>query len=168
MRIGITIIKKSVDKDNIVIEGDSYGIIFYGSLISRLIKQSDIIIGNIVDVPTTINQYSIADINCMLTISKLKLDKSETLSLIADLTNNIIYQEPEVKVPEQQINCGSTCLEYDRMFKIDGGDTLLKVGDQIIFNRVGAYTMALTPLFIHYFPLSNSSIFLYKSLINSW
>lgn len=69
-----------------------------------------------------------------------------------DYFKTIIHQKPEVKVPEQQIICGSTCLEYDRMFNIDGGGTLLKVGDQIIFNRVGAYTMALTPLFIHYFP----------------
>ena len=121
MRIGITIIKKSVDKDNIVIEGDSYGIIFYGSLISRLIKQSDIIIGNIVDVPTTINQYSIADINCMLTISKLKLDKSETLSLIADLTNNIIYQEPELNA------CGYVLEQNMKRMTSEDGSVDVKV-----------------------------------------
>lgn len=30
---------------------------------------------------------------------------------------------------------------------------MLNVGDKIIFNRVGAYTMTLSPLFIHYFPI---------------
>jgi diaminopimelate decarboxylase len=29
---------------------------------------------------------------------------------------------------------------------------LLQVGDEIRFNRVGAYTMTLTPLFIRYWP----------------
>lgn len=55
-------------------------------------------------------------------------------------------------VEEAQVICGSTCLEYDRLFTIEGGNQLLQVGDQIIYNRVGAYTMCLTPLFIHYFP----------------
>lgn len=56
-------------------------------------------------------------------------------------------------VEEAQVICGSTCLEYDRLFTIEDGNQLLQVGDQIIYNRVGAYTMCLTPLFIHYFPI---------------
>ena len=113
MRIGIVIIKKSVDKENIIVEGDNYGIIFYGSLINRLVKQGESVIGNINDVPTTINQYGTADINCMLTISKLKLDKSETLSLIADLTNNIIYQEPDLN------SCGYVLEQNLKMIEED-------------------------------------------------
>lgn len=31
-------------------------------------------------------------------------------------------------------------------------DEELCVGDKIIYNKVGAYTMCLTPLFIKYFP----------------
>jgi diaminopimelate decarboxylase len=52
-----------------------------------------------------------------------------------------------------QVVCGLTCLEYDRLFTLPAGKKMLNVGDLIVFHRVGAYTMALTPLFIHYFPI---------------
>ena len=55
-------------------------------------------------------------------------------------------------VDEKQLVCGCTCLENDRLFEIDEGQRLLKPGDLILYNRVGAYTLCLTPLFIRYFP----------------
>ena len=42
-------------------------------------------------------------------------------------------------------------MEHDRLFEVKNGQTL-KIGDQIIYDKVGAYTMCLTPLFIKYFP----------------
>ncbi|WP_411687224.1 type III PLP-dependent enzyme domain-containing protein [Acinetobacter indicus] len=56
-----------------------------------------------------------------------------------------------------QIVAGGTCLEYDKLFKIDNKQ-LLSVGDKIIFRSVGAYTMTLSPLFIRFFP----SVYLLK------
>lgn len=53
-------------------------------------------------------------------------------------------------IPDQVI-CGYTCLEYDRIMKIEQGKEL-KIGDKILFNKVGAYSMSLSPLFIEYFP----------------
>lgn len=44
---------------------------------------------------------------------------------------------------------GYTCLEKDRFFVEEG---TVSVGDYIIFEKVGAYTMTLSPLFISYFP----------------
>ena len=55
-------------------------------------------------------------------------------------------------VNNKQVVSGLTCLEYDRLFVIEKKERLLVEGDQIYFSRVGAYTMCLTPLFIHYFP----------------
>jgi len=55
-------------------------------------------------------------------------------------------------VDDKQLIAGCTCLENDRLFTIDAGQRLLKPGDRIWFNRVGAYTLCLTPLFIRYFP----------------
>lgn len=52
---------------------------------------------------------------------------------------------------ELQIVAGGTCLEYDKLFKIDN-HSLLAIGDKILFNSVGAYTMTLSPLFIRFFP----------------
>lgn len=51
----------------------------------------------------------------------------------------------------RQIICGYTCMEHDRLFVINNGNEL-SVGDKIIYHKVGAYTMCLTPLFIKYFP----------------
>lgn len=51
----------------------------------------------------------------------------------------------------KQVICGYTCMEHDRLLEVKN-DTLLMPGDRIIYDRVGAYTMSLTPLFIKYFP----------------
>lgn len=54
-------------------------------------------------------------------------------------------------IVELQTIAGCTCLEYDRLFELKN-KPLLSVGDRIIFNNVGAYTMCLSPLFIRYVP----------------
>ena len=51
----------------------------------------------------------------------------------------------------KQVICGYTCMEHDRLFELYSEKELL-VGDIIKYNKVGAYTMCLTPLFIKYFP----------------
>lgn len=51
-----------------------------------------------------------------------------------------------------QVVSGLSCLEYDRIFSLPIGSKRLETGDRIIFHRVGAYTMTLSPLFIHCFP----------------
>lgn len=53
-------------------------------------------------------------------------------------------------VPKQVI-CGYTCMEHDRLFEAIQ-EPALRPGDRIIYEKVGAYTMCLTPLFIKYFP----------------
>lgn len=51
-----------------------------------------------------------------------------------------------------QVVGGLSCLEYDRLFTLPPGSEQLYEGDRILFHRVGAYTMTLSPLFIHFFP----------------
>ena len=46
---------------------------------------------------------------------------------------------------------GGTCLENDRLFHLENAPALQE-GDRIAFANTGAYTMALSPLFIRYFP----------------
>lgn len=55
------------------------------------------------------------------------------------------------KILEKQVISGYTCMEHDRLFIADNKPELM-VGDHIIYNKVGAYTICLTPLFIKYFP----------------
>lgn len=50
----------------------------------------------------------------------------------------------------QQVT-GFTCMEADRLFKMENLPEL-KVGDRIVYENVGGYTMSLNPLFIQYFP----------------
>ena len=57
----------------------------------------------------------------------------------------------ERKKERTQWICGSTCMEYDRLFEIVD-DVALVPGDRIIYDTAGGYTMCLSPLFIHYFP----------------
>lgn len=52
---------------------------------------------------------------------------------------------------ENQIVSGFTCMENDRLFHLKNSSKLC-VGDRIIYEKVGAYTMCLSPLFIGYFP----------------
>lgn len=59
------------------------------------------------------------------------------------------YSQGEI-IPKQII-CGYTCMEHDRLFEAVN-EPALSPGDRIIYDKVGAYTMCLTPLFIRYFP----------------
>ncbi len=54
-------------------------------------------------------------------------------------------------VVERQIISGFTCMEHDRLFDVKN-DLELLPGDQIVYHKVGAYTMCLSPLFIKWFP----------------
>lgn len=60
--------------------------------------------------------------------------------------------EKERKSVKEQIICGYTCMENDRLLAIRDNNELL-VGDKLLFNKVGSYTMCLSPLFIEYFPI---------------
>ncbi len=52
---------------------------------------------------------------------------------------------------EKQVIAGFTCMENDRLFELK--DALaLRAGDRIVYEKVGAYTMCLSPLFIGYYP----------------
>ena len=54
-------------------------------------------------------------------------------------------------IVSSQTVVGGTCLENDRLFHLENAPAL-HIGDRISFANTGAYTMALSPLFIRYFP----------------
>ena len=60
-------------------------------------------------------------------------------------------RQNETEQMSKQVICGYTCMEHDRLFTAIN-EPELNVGDKIIYDKVGAYTMCLTPLFIKYFP----------------
>lgn len=52
---------------------------------------------------------------------------------------------------KNQVIVGYTCMENDRLFELENEYQLVK-GDRIVYHKVGAYTMCLSPLFIKWFP----------------
>lgn len=63
----------------------------------------------------------------------------------------VIRTDGERKKLDKQVICGFTCMEHDRLFDLRDSEELLP-GDQIIYHKVGAYTMCLSPLFIKWYP----------------
>ena len=51
----------------------------------------------------------------------------------------------------KQIVCGFTCMDKDRIIEFTDYPEL-KVGDRIIFHKIGAYSMQMNPLFISFYP----------------
>ena len=69
-----------------------------------------------------------------------------------DYLKEIIFQKNDDRpIEPKQIIGGCTCLEYDRLFTLTEFPRL-EVGDRILYNNVGAYTMTLTPQFIRLWP----------------
>lgn len=67
-----------------------------------------------------------------------------------DYLKEILYTADR-SIEPLQIVTGCTCLEYDRMFTLVDKPRL-EVGDRILYNNVGAYTMTLSPQFIRLWP----------------
>ena len=51
----------------------------------------------------------------------------------------------------KQIICGYTCMDHDRLMSIEDKPELI-VGDEIVYHRVGAYSMTFGGMFIRYYP----------------
>lgn len=54
-------------------------------------------------------------------------------------------------VVKNQVFSGYTCMEQDWLFELKDSEEVLP-GDMIVYHKVGAYTMCLSPLFIKWFP----------------
>ncbi|MDE6303852.1 MAG: diaminopimelate decarboxylase [Paramuribaculum sp.] len=68
-----------------------------------------------------------------------------------DYLKEILISDNNRPIEPLQIVTGCTCLEYDRLFTLKDSPRL-EVGDQILYNNVGAYTMTLSPQFIRLWP----------------
>lgn len=68
-----------------------------------------------------------------------------------DYIKKILPISPNRPIEPLQIVAGCTCLEYDRLFTLVDKPRM-EVGDRIVYHNVGAYTMALSPLFIRMWP----------------
>lgn len=62
-----------------------------------------------------------------------------------------LKQNAATRCRRTQTLVGFTCLEYDTFFSLEKEDELAK-GDIVYFDKVGAYTLTFSPLFISWFP----------------
>lgn len=98
----------------------------------------------VVDVKkTTRNQFVVTD------GSRMQIDPLMTkFSYFHDVIRQVGLSREKIK---RQIITGFTCMENDRLFDIKD-ELELMPGDNIVYHKMGAYTMSLTPLFIKWFP----------------
>lgn len=64
---------------------------------------------------------------------------------------DILRTDENRETIEKQVVVGFTCMEHDRLFELRQ-EKALQPGDRIVYHKVGAYTMCLSPLFIKWFP----------------
>ncbi|NBA01812.1 diaminopimelate decarboxylase [Erysipelothrix rhusiopathiae] len=57
----------------------------------------------------------------------------------------------DLNTGKDKLICGYTCMDHDRIMKLEN-DVLIAVGDQIVFEKVGAYSITLGGPFIKYYP----------------
>lgn len=99
-------------------------------------------VSKVVDIKETKNNTFI-----ILDGSRIHIDPLMRKSSYTYQIDRKCNEDTETK---HQILCGFTCMEGDRFFSIN--DKLLNVNDYIIFNKVGAYTIGLSPQFIEFHP----------------
>lgn len=97
----------------------------------------------VVDIKNTINNHFVLTDGSRIHIDPLMTKKA--------YSNTIIRKSLDRTKEKKQTICGFTCMEKDRLFQLFD-EQEIKVGDEIIFQKVGAYTMGLAPLFIQFFP----------------
>lgn len=64
---------------------------------------------------------------------------------------HIKRQERETKKHQRQIVVGFTCLEYDNIMVLEDCEEIM-LNDVFCFDKLGAYTLSLSPQFISFFP----------------
>ena len=69
----------------------------------------------------------------------------------SDYLKTLFRMSKTEKTVPLQIVSGCTCLEYDRLFCLRDAEAL-NVGDRVLYNNVGAYTLTLSPQFIRLWP----------------
>lgn len=139
----------SPDKTMVIVEP---GMSLIGSPISYVTSVKDV-------RDTTANRFVVTD-GSRTNIDPLMSKRSYFYDIIKNDEN------AKRELHKKQVISGFTCMEHDRLFDLIGSEELLP-GDRIVYNKVGAYTMCLTPLFIKYLPdvyvVENNNITMVRS-----
>ena len=113
-----------------------------------IIEPGSAIVGSVVDLHTSV--LDVKDTNHARIVttdgSRIHIDP---------LWNKHSYMHTlQAKLSEKlskQVICGYTCMDHDRLMVIEN-ENELSIGDQIVYHRVGAYSMTFGGMFIRYYP----------------
>ena len=99
------------------------------------------LVTSVIDVKDTSNSRIVTTDGSRIHIDPLWIKKGYMYSL----------ETRNKKEINEQIICGYTCMDHDRLMKIENMQEL-SIGDKIIYHRVGAYSMTFGGMFICYYP----------------
>lgn len=114
-----------------------------------IIEPGSSIIGSAVELHTSVLDVKDTDYSRIVTTdgSRVHIDplwaKSKYRYFVKPLKKG--------KVLKKQIICGYTCMDHDRIMILEN-EPELEIGDKIIYQRVGAYSMTFGGMFIRYLP----------------
>lgn len=114
-----------------------------------IVEPGSAIIGSVVDLHTSVLDVKDTDYARIVTTdgSRIHIDP-----LWAKQRYMYSIKQKKVTKPiEKQIICGYTCMDHDRLMNIKDEPELM-VGDELIYHRVGAYSMTFGGMFIKYYP----------------
>lgn len=103
-------------------------------------------ITSVIDVKETTRNYFVTTDGSRINIDPLQKKNS----YLFEIEYKEILNKDKDNIKKQIIS-GFTCMEDDRLFVLEEYPKLT-VGDKVIYKKVGAYTLCLSPLFIKYFP----------------
>lgn len=114
-----------------------------------IVEPGSAIIGSVVDLHTKILDVKDTDYARIVTTDGSRIHVDPLWAKSRYMYS--IKQSEKMKKIEKQIICGYTCMDYDRLMIIENQPEL-QVGDEIVYHRVGAYSMTFGGMFIRYYP----------------
>lgn len=116
---------------------------------SVIVEPGISLVGSVIDYVTTVIDVKSTKNNrfVLLDGSRIHIDP---LMRKKSYAYHIEQSTSPARELQTQILCGFTCMENDRFFHYEGDS--LSEDDKIVFEKVGAYTMGLSPQFIEAYP----------------
>lgn len=119
--------------------------------IKLIVEPGAAIVASPIDFVTSVIDVKETTYNTFVVTDGSRNDVDPLMSKTSYLFDIELYHNQDRDVKGEQVLCGYTCMEHDRLFKLRNHLSLCE-GDRVIYHKVGSYTMCLSPLFINYFP----------------
>lgn len=119
--------------------------------LTLIVEPGMALIGACIDYVTAVVDVKRTTKNCFVVTDGSRTQIDPLMSKKSYFYEMIRSDRQEREKIKRQVITGFTCMENDRLFEVKD-ELELMPGDNVIYHKVGAYTMCLTPLFIKWFP----------------